>query len=287
MGRLRAMLPAWASGALLALAGAGEVQGTTFAKSGYTLFDPTPDAALRDMSTDRPDKTESPYTVDAGRIQVETDLMAYTRDAADGRTLETLDVLPINIKVGLTHRSDIQFVYGGYSAARLDGGGTPSQRDSGFGDLVVRYKYNVWGNDGGRTALAVMPFVTLPVSTLAGAVDDVEGGLIVPLAIELGNGLGLGLMTEIDLRRVESGRGYAPSFINSATVGFELTKKLGAYAEIYTERSSDDGAQTIVTADFGLTYGVTEHMQLDAGINIGLSEAADDLNVFAGLSRRF
>ena len=35
-------------------------------KSSYSLFNPTPDSALRDMATDRPDKTESPYTVDAG-----------------------------------------------------------------------------------------------------------------------------------------------------------------------------------------------------------------------------
>lgn len=55
-------------------------------KSGYTLFNPTPDRQLRDMSTDRPDATESPYTVDAGRIQLEMDLAGYTQDRRDGVT---------------------------------------------------------------------------------------------------------------------------------------------------------------------------------------------------------
>ena len=37
-------------------------------KSGYTLLTATPANLMRDMSTDRPDQTESPYTVDAGAI---------------------------------------------------------------------------------------------------------------------------------------------------------------------------------------------------------------------------
>lgn len=55
-------------------------------KKQYSLFQPTPNAQLREMSTDRPDKTESPYTVDAGRFQIETDLVAYTRDSRNGQT---------------------------------------------------------------------------------------------------------------------------------------------------------------------------------------------------------
>jgi hypothetical protein len=40
-------------------------------KSGYTLFRPTPEALLRELTSDRPDKTESPITVDAGHFQLE------------------------------------------------------------------------------------------------------------------------------------------------------------------------------------------------------------------------
>src|SRR6266436_4230281 len=49
-------------------------------KAAYHLFNPTPREYLREMVADRPDKTESPYTVDAGHFQVETDLVSYTRD---------------------------------------------------------------------------------------------------------------------------------------------------------------------------------------------------------------
>ena len=70
-------------------------------------------------------------------------------------------------------------------------------------------------------------------------------------------------------------------------MSFELTKKLGLYTEFYVERSTDSGAETIVTLDAGLTYAVDDNLQLDTGVNVGVTDAADDVNVFAGLSRRF
>lgn len=42
---------------------------------------------------------------------------------------------------------------------------------------------------------------------------------------------------------------------------------------------------TDLTFDMGVTYQV-ERYQLDAGVNIGLSDQADDLNPFFGLSGR-
>lgn len=255
-------------------------------KSGYSLFRPTPDAHLRDMSTDRPDKTESAYTVDAGRFQIEMDLVAYTRNKAQGVTTRTLDVVPFNFKVGLTNRTDLQIGYDTFSRVRTKGAGL-DETDSGTGDVVVRLKHNIWGNDGGRTALAVMPFVKLPTGSLSDLNDEVEGGVIVPFAVDLGGGFDLGLMTEIDILRRESGSGYAPTFVNSAALGYEVTDQLGLFAEVFVERSAESGAETVVTIGGGVTYAVTENLQLDTAVNFGATKAADDLNVLVGLSQRF
>jgi hypothetical protein len=43
----------------------------------------------------------------------------------------------------------------------------------------------------------------------------------------------------------------------------------------------------IVTLDVGLCYAFTEDLLFDAGINFGVTEAADDFNPFAGFSMRF
>ena len=83
-------------------------------KSRYNLFHRTPKELRRPLATDRPDRTESPYTVDAGLFQAEIDLFTYGSDAsADGEPgvqSNSYSFLPFNIKAGLTHNIDLQFV---------------------------------------------------------------------------------------------------------------------------------------------------------------------------------
>src|SRR5579872_1736511 len=49
-------------------------------KNGYTLWNRTPDDLMRPLSTDRPDTTDTPLTVDAGHVQLEMDFLSYTYD---------------------------------------------------------------------------------------------------------------------------------------------------------------------------------------------------------------
>lgn len=274
--------------AAIATFAAAPAAAQTADKSDYSLANPVPREALRELSTDRPDKTESPYTVDAGRVQIELDLATYARDREEGIRAETLGILPVNFKLGLTNSTDVQLLIDPYvrqSVTDLTSGARQSL--SGFGDVTVRLKHNLWGNDGGGAALALMPFVTLPTSSNGVGTNSVEFGLIVPLAIGVSDTVGVGLMTEVDMVAEADGEGLSPSFINSATVSFALTDRLGAYAEIFTERGTEDGARWIVTGDMGLTYGLTDDLQLDGGVNLGVTDAADDLELFVGVSRRF
>ncbi|WP_426038262.1 transporter [Brevundimonas sp. DC300-4] len=259
-------------------------------KSRYTLTNPTPHELMRELSTDRPDKTESAYTVDAGHFQFEMDFATFTTDRDEDTDLrtETLNLSPINLKVGLTNSTDLQIVIDSYIRRTVIDrvSGTRSTAE-GFGDVTVRLKHNLWGNDGGRTALALMPFVKTPTNTNGLGNDAVEFGLIVPLAIAVSDRVGIGLMTEIDMLEDADGSGLSPSFVNLATVGFALTDRVAIYAEVFTERSSEGGATWVVTFDAGVTYALTDSIQLDAGVNLGVTDAADDIALFAGLSRRF
>lgn len=244
--------------------------------------------ALRDLSTDRPDKTESPFTVDAGHFQIELDLVSYARDRSDDLDTETIAVTPINVKYGLDDQTDMQFVVAPYIRQTVrDRANRRQDRVDGIGDVTIRLKRNVWGNDGGPSALAVMPFVRVPTSTNGLGADAAEFGLIVPFAFDLTPGVGIGLMTEVDFAREPDGGRYRPAFVNSATISFDLTDRLGLYAELFTERGTEDEERWIVTGDAGITFALGANAQLDAGANIGLSDAADDLNLFVGYSRRF
>ncbi len=255
-------------------------------KSRYTLFNPTPTTLLRDLSTDRPDQTESPYTVDAGHWQLEMDFFNYTLDRDAGTRTTTLNVAPINLKLGLTNRADLQFIFDNYSRERVRTGGiTTTTRD--WGDLTLRLKMNLWGNDGGDTAFALMPFVKLPLRLGDAGNDLVEGGLIVPLAFNLSNDVGIGLMTELDWLADDTGRHRRATWLNSITVSRDLTKKLGGYLELVASISNERGAPWVCQFDFGLTYAVAQNVQLDAGCNVGLTRSAPDLQPFLGLSVRY
>lgn len=261
-------------------------------KSLFHLFNPTPRTALREMSTDRPDKTESAYTVDAGHFQIEADVVSYSYDHDKANGADTVvkawSFAPVNLKVGLNNRIDFQTVIETYSTVDTeDRAAGTKESQSGFGDITTRLKINLWGNDGGKTAFAAMPFVKIPTNQDQLGNNSVEGGIILPLAIELPRGFGLGLMTEFDLIRDGVGSGFHPEFINSITISHDLVGNLGGYAEFFSSVSAESGADWIGTVDLGLTYGLTDDIQLDAGVNIGVTKAAEDFNPFIGISFRF
>ncbi|CAA9243578.1 MAG: hypothetical protein AVDCRST_MAG42-2152 [uncultured Chthoniobacterales bacterium] len=262
------------------------------AKTEYHLFNPTPRELMRELSTDRPDKTESPYTVDAGHFQIESDLASFSYDAFNGdptdTTTESWSFANTNFKVGLLNNVDLQVVVSTFNHVRTeDRTFDIAEESSGFGDVVTRLKINLWGNDGGQTALALMPFVKFPTSQQDLGNDAVEGGLIVPLAIALPAEWQMGLMTQFDFNRDGSGSGYHTEFINTVTLSHDIVGDLAGYVEFFSAVSTEDESDWVGTVDLGLTYGLTADIQLDAGVNVGVTRAADDVNPFVGATWRF
>ncbi|MBI3850516.1 MAG: transporter [Verrucomicrobia bacterium] len=261
-------------------------------KSRYNLFHPTPREFMREMSTDRPDKTESPYTIDAGHFQIEMDVLSYSFDRynsdVNNTRVETVSIAPINLKAGLRNNVDFQLILEPYTSVRThDRSAGTIRNQRGFGDIVARIKWNLWGNDGCPTAFAVMPFVKPPTNQDELGNDSVEGGLILPLAVELACEWAMGLMTEFDFNRDSSGGGFHTEFINSITFSHDIVGKLGGYVEFFSLVSTESGAAWIGTVDAGLTYALMDDIQLDAGVNIGVTRAADDINPIFGISMRF
>lgn len=260
--------------ALLALA-------TVPASAQYSVARPTPRDKMRDMTTDRPDRTESPITVDAGHVQIEMDAFTYTRDRASGSTVaESWAIAPINLKLGLTSAIDLQFVAEPFTGTRVEVNGAGAT-ETGTGEFSLRAKFNLWGNDGGKTAFGLMPFVT---SAPTGDGRKVQGGLILPLAIDLAEGWGLGTMLETDVVANDGRSGHSVVVISSVTLGRDLSDRVGLYGEFYNEASRGPWVGTV---DMGLTWALTPNVQLDGGANIGISRAADGINPFVGLSIRF
>ncbi len=261
----------------------------TAEKGKYHFFNPTPRELMREMSTDRPDKTESAYTVDAGHFQIESSLFDYTYDHNNPERTDTrvdnFKLTTLNLKAGLLNNMDLQIVIDPYIREHSKSEGEVESKE-GSGNIMGRMKVNVWGNDGGTTALAVMPFVKFPTNSNELDSDAFEGGVIFPLAIALPADWGMGLMTEFDFNR-NAEKDYYTDFINTLTLGHQIIGGLDGYVEFFSSFNNEPSSEWVGTVDLGLTYAVSQDIQFDGGLNIGVTRSADDFNPFVGLTTRY
>ncbi len=260
-------------------------------KGRYHLFKPTPPESMREMSTDRPDQTESPFTVDAGHFQVGMDFVntTFDHDRSGGGDVraEVSGFAPLNLKVGLLNNVDLQWVLDTFVRSRVeDRLAGRVDKASGFGDLQTRLKINFWGNDEGSTAFAMMPFVKWPLAKSSLRNGKTEGGVIFILGYELPAGWSSAVMTEADFVS-DGGGGYDTEFVNSITFSHDIVGKLGGYVEFFSVASSAASASWQGQFDVGFTYGLNDNTQLDMGCNFGVTRSAPDFNPFIGLSFRF
>jgi hypothetical protein len=254
--------------------------------SAYNLFDPKPNADLRELSTDRPDTTESPYTVDAGHFQLEWEMLSAGRDKNAGERTETMSS-SVNLKAGLTENIDAQLVLEPYTHVQTSADGH-SDTSEGFNDTELRLKINVWGNDGGDTAFAIMPFVRFPThASVFGNDGKMEGGVILPLAFTLPGNWDSAFMLEFDAVRNEDNDGYALEAVQSITFGHDISGALGGFFEFVNIENNEGGVGNEAYFNAGLMYAIGNNGQLDAGFNAGISEEAEDARYFVGVSWRY
>lgn len=243
--------------------------------AGLALYSQAGAAPLRELSTDRPDTTESPQTVDKGHFQFELEIANDEHSGPD----RTLNLGELNAKFGLTNSTDLQVVLPLYSRVR---GGA-----EGFGDLEIRVKQNLWGNDGGSTAFGVMPFIKLPTAENDLGNGEVEGGLITVLGFEWPAGWSGAVMAEFDVAADESGEGFHAVFVNSVTTGHSLTENTSFFVELVSVAGAESGADYEAYFNTGLIWAPSSQWQWDAGVRVGLTSASTDFTPFLGVSVRF
>lgn len=259
-------------------------------KSGYHLFRRVPAEQLRPLSTDRPDRNESAYSVDPGWFQIEMDLVAFSEDRHNAERNDVIErglaVMPTNFKVGVLPDVDVQVIVPFYLSVDTKGPEGRIERNNGFGDVFTRVKWNLWGNDGGKTALAVMPFVKWPTAEDNLGNDKVEYGIIVPFAMGLPGDFDLSLMTQVNMERSGDEATWDAVFINTIALGRNLWGPLGAFIEFFSAVPTT-GEEWEGTFDAGLTWAVGENLRLDAAVYAGITRPAADWTIFMGLGWRF
>lgn len=247
----------------------------------YTLFRPTPRAEMRPITVDT-----VPFTVDPGHAQVEVDLINAAWEGSGGvMTDRRIDLFGFNARLGLTESIDAQIAWVPYRRSEHGLGGVMNSTAQGVGDATVRVKFNLWGNDGGRSAAALMPFVGLPTASGGVGAGGIEGGAIVPVFINLPGGVGSYVNSTAAFARNASGVGHHPSVAVTAGVTRPLAGPLGATVE-WTTSADAEGALAIghdLNAVANLVIGADE---IDIGACMSMPDPQAALNPYVKMTIR-
>jgi Putative MetA-pathway of phenol degradation len=231
-------------------------------------------AAAQDFVPGRPGNTESPIAVPSGHLQIETEIASYAR--SDGADADALSLAQTSFRYGLAPSWEAEAIVAPYN--RFAAGGASQ---SGFGDVTLRLRKTLSGADA-PYALGLIGYVTLPTAADGLGADHVEGGVIAAGAFDLSDKVNLTWTG--GLGAVSDGDEYDASVSGGAALGYAFSESAGGYIELFGEHVS---GETAATLDFGATYLLNGVTQIDAGADIGVSDAADDYRLFVGWARLF
>jgi hypothetical protein len=220
---------------------------------------------------------ETPYTVDAGHAQVEmsASLMAAGEDCGADPTQVYL--VPMGLKLGLADMAELQVIVGPFHMMAVMSGDVAASSHEGEG-AVLGLKVNLFGGDGGDTALAVRPHLTAQRG-------EVAGGMSLLLATSLPGDFSLGWVVEGDVGKRASGRD-ALEFLTVATLGHVVSGPLSMTVEVATSTTSTELRASSVAVNAGLAYGLGDDLQLDLGTRVGLLGEQHDVEVFLAIGAR-
>lgn len=238
------------------------------------------------ICADRPSKSTGECTVPAGRVQVETGLVDWTRDRSDGVTSELTTFGSSLIKYGIGSNADIEVQLTPLETLSVRDGA--HDHHSSFGDTVLRVKYRLTADDA-PFQVALDPFVKLPTANHQLGNGKAEGGLVVPTSAQLGKGpLTLSFDPELDVLADADGHGRHLATQQVVNIGVQVNEQLSLSAELWARWDWDPaGTGKQASADVSAAYVVGKDMQLDAGANFGLNRQTPGVELYTGVSVRF
>jgi Putative MetA-pathway of phenol degradation len=236
-------------------------------------------AQVRELITDRPDQTESSETVRPGYVQFE---FGWTHSEDDEGADVTSDSLPETlIRIGIADHLEFRFGFDGYVWDDIDGAGT----DEGAGDLEIGVKWKLWEETGRRPQTAILAGTSLPTGETRISSERFDPSIRLACAHTLTETLGLGYNVTGVWVSEEDDRGdrdTTASVAYSVVLGIALSEQMGTFVEFFGEAPTSTG-KPANSFDAGLTYLVADNLQFDILGGAGLSEAANDWFIGAGL----
>ncbi|MGE3799662.1 MAG: transporter [Candidatus Kapaibacterium sp.] len=249
-----------------------------------------------ELVTDRPDQTESASTIAPGSVQIEAGVEISVNEFVDisggadsTDTEKKLTAPALLVRVGLFDGVELR-IGGSWISQNFDPRNDCRQTIfplppcnyysdlSGLGDISVGGKVRLMKGDGLSPQVALLAHLTLPVGADGIAPEVLVPDIRLAMAHDLSETFSLGYNI--------GGAWEDEEFTGLYTValGLGLTDAFGCFFELYGNGPWEENPEH--SFDSGLTWLVTNNVQLDIASGIGLTEEAEDLFLGAGLSVR-
>jgi hypothetical protein len=236
---------------------------------------------LAPICPDRPGKGTSPCTVADGHAQVELGLFDEATQRRAGVTTDTGNAGAVLAKLGIASNVDLEAGIAAWQFQRVHGAGGTAWAQ-GVSDLTLRAKWQP-----GDAPFVLEPYLKLPTAGGGTGNGHVEGGVVAPFSIDLGQDWSFAMTPEADLLLNGSGSGYHAQLVDVAGFGKNFGP-LTLGAEVWTSQNLDPaGSIAQYSADADIAYLLGNDTQLDGGMNFGLNRATPDAEFYLGVSRRF
>lgn len=239
--------------------------------------------------------TDDAGTVDAGKVEIELNGSSpYDKEIAAGVTTKnnTLDA-EMKITTGLYKKLGISLAIPYTISARVMEDDQLVGKTDGFGDMTVELKY-AFAELAGIT-FAVKPSVILPTGKYSAGLSEGRwqfgGTLIATREFEDGKyALHANLGYEHHSYRTQDVKESTRSDFWSGSVAAEakVAKGLIAVADFGLATTADKSTRQLsVYALTGARYEINEHLDINAGVKLGLTKPEDDLTALYGLVLKF
>ncbi|MFH4969525.1 transporter [Gaetbulibacter sp. M240] len=230
---------------------------------------------LGPLITDRPDATEAPSTIPRGYLQVETGGF-YTKNDDNGLKYEEFTYNTTLIRLGLLDNLELRlgwnFVENSYENLNTT--------LSGFTPMLLGTKIAIAKEKNGWPEMGFMGHVYLPFLAGTDYRPETTG---VDFRFALSHNLSKRSNLSYNLGMAWGNDSPEASYVYTVAYGYAVTPKFGLYAELYGDLPENSLSNHYW--DAGLTYLVSNNVQIDATVGSEITKGQDIL-LSGGISFR-
>lgn len=239
-----------------------------------------------ELITDRPDQTESTAIVGRGVVQIETGAL-LERDESDILVEESTQLAGTLVRWGLSERFELRIGFAGFLKQDTE---TPfgRSRDEGLGDAELGFKLRLRDGNGKSPALALIAATSLPVGEDGFTSDRFDPIVRLSVSHDFASGAGFGW--NLGYRR-ESTPGFFDTehqdfFFYTASLALPAGDRWGTFFELFGDLATGGDGEDAHSFDTGITFLLTDDVQLDTFAGVGITDEAPDTFFGVGISWR-